>query len=121
MTLFVVPVLYDLLNGKRMRAREIQMIKETAGMNGDEVLEDAPAPGVPVTPVAPATPADPAAPVAPAPEAPMEAAGPVEPAPEPKAEPAPVKEEAPPVPVFAPRSAPAAPAKPIRIRLGRTK
>ena len=39
MTLFVVPVLYDLLNGKTMRAREIQMIKEAAGMTGDEILD----------------------------------------------------------------------------------
>ena len=39
MTLFIVPVLYDLLNGKTMKAREIQMIKEAAGMVGDEVLE----------------------------------------------------------------------------------
>ena len=46
MTLFVVPVLYDLLNGKTMKAREIQMIKEAAGMNGDALIEggaDAPA------------------------------------------------------------------------------
>jgi hypothetical protein len=39
MTLFIVPVLYDLLNGKKMNAREIQMIKEAAGMTGDEVLD----------------------------------------------------------------------------------
>ncbi|MBQ6326972.1 MAG: efflux RND transporter permease subunit, partial [Clostridia bacterium] len=39
MTLFIVPVLYDLLNGKTMKAREIQMIKEAAGMTGDEVLD----------------------------------------------------------------------------------
>ena len=39
MTLFVVPVLYDLLNSKTMRAREIQMIKEAAGMTGDEILD----------------------------------------------------------------------------------
>jgi len=39
MTLFIVPVLYDLLNGKKMKAREIQMIKEAAGMTGDEVLD----------------------------------------------------------------------------------
>ena len=36
MTLFVVPVLYDLLNGKTMKAREIQMIREAAGMNDEE-------------------------------------------------------------------------------------
>ncbi len=39
MTLFIVPVLYDLLNGKKMKAREIQMIREAAGMTGDEVLD----------------------------------------------------------------------------------
>lgn len=39
MTLFVVPVLYDMVNGKKMKAREIQMIREVAGLNGDEVLE----------------------------------------------------------------------------------
>jgi len=39
MTLFIVPVLYDLFNGKTMKAREIQMIKEAAGMTGDEVLD----------------------------------------------------------------------------------
>ena len=33
MTLFVVPVLYDLFNGREMKAREIQMIREAAGMN----------------------------------------------------------------------------------------
>ncbi len=32
MTLFVVPVLYDLFNGERMKAREIEMMKEAAGM-----------------------------------------------------------------------------------------
>ena len=108
MTLFVVPVLYDLFNGKNMKAREIQMIREAAGMNGDEVLEgDAPeAPAAPEAPVAPA-----------APEAPIET-----PAPAPVA---PVKTDAPPVPVFAPRAetptTPATPttkAKPIRVRLG---
>ena len=45
MTLFVVPVLYDLVNGKKMKAREIQMIREAAGMNNDDVLDDIPAPG----------------------------------------------------------------------------
>ena len=38
MTLFVVPVMYDLFNGKKMRAREIQMIREAAGLNGDEMI-----------------------------------------------------------------------------------
>ena len=32
MTLFVVPVLYDLFNGERMKARELEMLKESAGM-----------------------------------------------------------------------------------------
>ena len=32
MTLFVVPVLYDIFNGDRMKAREIEMMKEAAGM-----------------------------------------------------------------------------------------
>ena len=32
MTLFVVPVLYDILNGKQMKAREIEMMKEAAGL-----------------------------------------------------------------------------------------
>ena len=102
MTLFVVPVLYDLLNGKKMKAREIQMIREAAGMNGDEILDGdgAPAPvGDAGTPAEPAT-----APADAAPEAPASAARTV-----------------PPVPVFAPRTAPAempAPgAKPIRVRI----
>ncbi|MEE1199711.1 MAG: efflux RND transporter permease subunit [Christensenellales bacterium] len=37
MTLFVVPVMYDLFNGEIMKAREIQMIREAAGLNsGDD-------------------------------------------------------------------------------------
>ena len=102
MTLFVVPVLYDLLNGKKMKAREIQMIREAAGMNGDEILDGdgAPAPAWDAgTPAEPAT-----APADAAPDAPASAARTV-----------------PPVPVFAPRTAPAempAPgAKPIRVRI----
>jgi len=39
MTLFVVPVLYDTVNGKKLRAREVMMMKEAAGLIGDEVLE----------------------------------------------------------------------------------
>ena len=45
MTLFVVPVLYDLINGERMSAREIDMIREAAGMNredGDAPKADGP-------------------------------------------------------------------------------
>ena len=36
MTLFIVPILYDLVNGEKMSAREIQMAKEAAGLNPDE-------------------------------------------------------------------------------------
>ena len=32
MTLFIVPVLYDIFNGETMKAREIEMMKEAAGM-----------------------------------------------------------------------------------------
>ncbi len=32
MTLFVVPVLYDMFNGEKMKVREIEMMKEAAGM-----------------------------------------------------------------------------------------
>ena len=38
MTLFVVPVLYDLVNGKKMKAREIEMIRESAGLRSDDEL-----------------------------------------------------------------------------------
>lgn len=54
MTLFVVPVLYDLFNGEKMKAREIEMMKEAAGM-AREGFDDAPA--------APAAPAAQAAPI----------------------------------------------------------
>ncbi|MGN0801271.1 MAG: efflux RND transporter permease subunit, partial [Candidatus Faecivicinus sp.] len=41
MTLFIVPVLYDLINGEKMSAREIQMAREAAGMaNGDEIFDE---------------------------------------------------------------------------------
>ena len=43
MTLFVVPVLYDLFNGKNMKAREIEMMKEVAGMKCEGFDDDAPA------------------------------------------------------------------------------
>ena len=36
MTLFIVPILYDLVNGEKMSVREIQMAKEAAGLNPDE-------------------------------------------------------------------------------------
>ena len=82
MTLFVVPVLYDLFNGKTMRAREIQMIKEAAGMTDDSVLDgddrveaeakaEAPA-AIPEAAEAPAPPAK----ASDAPESPAEATAP---------------------------------------------
>ena len=85
MTLFVVPVLYDLFNGREMKAREIQMIREAAGMNGDEVLDDRPTP-------APTEPRPSARDYTPAPPRPHPAPA------EPRAKAAPE----PPVPVFAP-------------------
>ena len=39
MTLFVVPVLYDMVNGEKMKAREIEMIREAAGLNRDNPEE----------------------------------------------------------------------------------
>ena len=108
MTLFVVPVLYDLLNGKTMKAREIQMIKEAAGLNGSDVSEGEPAAP---TPVAPAIPA-PAAPQAEAPEEP--------PVPEPAEPPAPAP--APDTPAITPdsfRYTP--PPKAMRVKMGRRK
>ncbi len=39
MTLFVVPVLYDIVNGEKMKAREIEMIREAAGLNRDNPEE----------------------------------------------------------------------------------
>ena len=73
MTLFVVPVLYDLLNGRKMKAREIQMIREAAGMNGDAVIEE-PTTHAPSAPPAPAevpVPVEEPAPAAPSAPAPM--------------------------------------------------
>ena len=35
MTLFIVPILYDIVNGEKMKAREIEMIREAAGLNKD--------------------------------------------------------------------------------------
>ena len=138
MTLFVVPVLYDLVNGKKMKAREIQMIREAAGMNGDEVLdehEDAvepvgAMPSSPDTSIKPSTivarhkhagemPRDERLTSSPAifePE--PEAAAPIgrhaRRAPEPEPEPV---EEIPPVPVFAPRPEPRPAGKPRQNRL----
>ena len=75
MTLFVVPVLYDLFNGREMKAREIQMIREAAGMNGDEVLDDRPAPAAredaPASPRPRPAPAGPRAKAAPEPPVPV--------------------------------------------------
>ena len=140
MTLFVVPVLYDLFNGKRMKAREIQMIREAAGMNGDEVLMgDAPA--EPEKPAAPERPAEaepvgepekPAAPVtvtepAVEPEKSERPAAPVtmtEPVVEPErpiVPDVPEAPDAPPVPVFAARPEKSGKATPIRVRLNPVK
>jgi len=41
MTLFVVPVLYDIFNGEKMKAREIEMMKEAAGMAREGFESDA--------------------------------------------------------------------------------
>ena len=38
MTLFVVPVLYDIVNGEKMKAREIEMIREAAGLRDEAEL-----------------------------------------------------------------------------------
>ena len=115
MTLFVVPVLYDLVNGKTMKAREIQMIKEAAGMTDDSVLDgedrtEAPAaiPAAEEAPAAEAVPAETAsaeAPVeAPAPETPVEA---------PAAESAPAEK----APAIVPDFSYTPPAKPMRVKL----
>ncbi len=68
MTLFVVPILYDIVNGEKMKAREIEMIREAAGLNKDggegtpesENAYDAPA--NPVQPEENGAPVDPAQP-----------------------------------------------------------
>lgn len=136
MTLFIVPVLYDLLNGKKMKAREIQMIREAAGMTGDEVLDgetrveaeanaagktardaDGPALTAAVPPAANPAPATAGAVKnAPAETVPVENAPaetvPVENAPAGAAPVVPVSEPAEPEPPATPT-----PAKPLRIRL----
>ena len=43
MTLFVVPALYDIFNGETMRAREIEMMKEAAGMHREGFDDVSPA------------------------------------------------------------------------------
>ena len=68
MTLFIVPILYDIVNGEKMKAREIEMIREAAGLNKDgeegtpesENAYDAPA--NPVQPEENGAPVDPAQP-----------------------------------------------------------
>ncbi len=40
MTLYIVPVLYDLFNGEKMSAREIQMAREAAGLNDPDQLDE---------------------------------------------------------------------------------
>ena len=75
MTLFVVPVLYDLFNGEKMKAREIEMMKEAAGMKregfDDAALAQMPAAQTPARASdAPAEPASTQAPAAQSPEAP---------------------------------------------------
>ena len=73
MTLFIVPVLYDLFNGEKMKAREIEMMKEAAGMQREGFdYEAAPAPAemkkaeaekpAPAKEIAPAAEKSPAAP-----------------------------------------------------------
>ena len=56
MTLFVVPALYDIFNGETMHAREIEMMKEAAGMQR-EGFDDAP-PAVPAPEDVPAADAE---------------------------------------------------------------
>ena len=84
MTLFVVPVLYDLFNGEKMKAREIEMMKEAAGMKREGFDDDAPIPSpqpAAAAPVANAAPvagnAAPATPPQPAAAAPAANAAPV--------------------------------------------
>ena len=117
MTLFVVPVLYDLVNGKTMKAREIQMIKEAAGMTDDSVLngEDRVEVGAPSEAETPAT----------APEgipAPVEAPATVEaaaPTPEVPAPTAPATDTDVATPAIVPDFTYTPPAKPMRVRLGK--
>ena len=54
MTLFVVPVLYDLFNGEKMKAREIEMMKEAAGMQREGFGDASPAAAQPAAAPAPA-------------------------------------------------------------------
>ena len=55
MTLFIVPILYDIVNGEKMKAREIEMIREATGLNkdGEETPEGENAYDAPANPVQP--------------------------------------------------------------------
>ncbi len=55
MTLFIVPILYDIVNGEKMKAREIEMIREATGLNkdGEETPESENAYDAPANPVQP--------------------------------------------------------------------
>ena len=55
MTLFIVPILYDIVNGEKMKAREIEMIMEATGLNkdGEETPEGENAYDAPANPVQP--------------------------------------------------------------------
>ncbi|MCI5661651.1 MAG: efflux RND transporter permease subunit [Clostridia bacterium] len=56
MTLFIVPILYDIVNGEKMKAREIEMIREATGLNKDgeeETPEGENAYDAPANPVQP--------------------------------------------------------------------
>ena len=113
MTLFVVPVLYDIFNGKKLKAREIQMIREAAGLNGDEVINgeapvSAPQPGAGTeAPAAPET--------AETPAAPQSAESPKTPE-NPTAPQSPESPKAPETPAAAPQTSPAQAKKAVRIR-----
>ena len=107
MTLFVVPVLYDLLNGKKMKAREIEMMKEAAGIRR-EGFDDNPASAVPGIPAAQPAPVEPA-PAVPAESRPTS----IEPAPAASTEPQPAPK---PRPTKAESKA-ARHARPMRVRM----
>ena len=103
MTLFVVPCMYDIFNGEKMNAREIQMAKEAAGMaRGDEMID-----GETAAPAAEKPAEVPAAPAAEKPAVPAEV--PAAPAEEPAA---PAEPKVPEVPVWTAPVKPAAPVQP---------
>ena len=105
MTLFVVPVLYDIFNGEKMKAREIEMMKEAAGMKREGFDDNSES-----------VPARPAAPVAKPEPVKVEAAPVVQPEP---AKPAPVQPVAA-VPEAAPAVTVEAPAKPYGRHMARS-